>query len=356
MPSSKLKIVSLASEVAPFTKTGGLGDVTGSLPKALKKLGHNVTAITPFYKKVIDTKKYSLKKILEDKITIDKTELRIDVWQGEITKGLPIYFIGNDKFFSRRKDLYGSDHENQRFYLFNIASLWLLEKLNLRPDIIQCHDWFIGLVPYLIKNNFKENDFFASTATIFTIHNLSFQFGRNWWEVPLEKKDFGRNGLPNFSSPLLEYINFAKRGIMNTDIVNTVSEQYADEIITKKFGEDLQRILANRQDKLFGIINGIDYFQYNPKTDPGLYRNYDASTLARKKDNKLKFQKDHNLAVDENIPIISMTSRLSEQKGFDMIMAMVDPLMRLNIQLVILGEGEKKYEKLISKGKNESMS
>ena len=173
--SKPLKIVSIASEVDPYSKTGGLADVARSLPKALKRLGHKVIVITPFYAKIIDTKKFGLKKIFEN----EKIELSQDVslaanfWQGELMDGLPIYFIENNQYFGRRKALYGSKHENARFFFFDLAALRLLKLLDFQPDIIQCHDWHTGLIPYFLRGRFKNDEFFTKTATIFTIHNLS---------------------------------------------------------------------------------------------------------------------------------------------------------------------------------------
>ncbi len=346
--SKPLKIVSIASEVDPYSKTGGLADVARSLPKALKRLGHKVIVITPFYAKIIDTKKFGLKKIFEN----EKIELSQDVslaanfWQGELMDGLPIYFIENNQYFGRRKALYGSKHENARFFFFDLAALRLLKLLDFQPDIIQCHDWHTGLIPYFLRGRFKNDEFFTKTATIFTIHNLIFQFGHNWWQVRKDLRDDGRSPLPKFEHcPALERINFAKRAIMNADLINSVSEQYAEEIQTKDFGEDLNIILKNRQDRLYGIVNGIDYNDYNPQTDPGLKENFGLSTLSRRGKNKEYLQKYFGLPAKTDVPLIGMVTRITEQKGFDLLMPVFDDLMALNIQFVIMGSGDKEYEK-----------
>lgn len=340
-----LKIAFIASEVAPFSKTGGLGDVARSLPKSLKRLGHDVAIITPLYGHIIDTEKNNLKLIFENiEININQgAKINVNFWKGELMDGLPVYFIENKKYFSKRKSLYGSNHENIRFLVFDLAALELLSRLEFKADIIHCHDWHTGLIPYFIKNTHKNLEIFQNTKTVFTIHNLVFQLGRNWWEIPLEKKDNGKKDCLSFDSAEFENINFTKRAILWADAVNTVSEQYREEIMTKNFGQDLHRILKNREDKLFGIINGIDYHIYNPENDPGLIKNYDYKKTYRKKTNKEFLQKIAGLPIDGNIPVIALTSRVTFQKGFKLIIDILELLTKQNIQIIIMGDGDKKY-------------
>jgi len=344
MLNNKLKIASISAEIDPYSKSGGLADVARSLPKALSRQGHEVIAITPFYNKVIDTKKFKLKKILKDLTVIidDETLEKIDVWQGFLLENLPIYFIENEKYFSRKKELYGSSHENARFLLFNLAALKLLIKLRFKADIIHCHDWHTGLVPYFLNKDFKESEILKKAATIFTIHNLTFQFGHNWWGIPSAKRDNGRNGLPNFNNSKIETVNFAKRAILNADVINAVSETYAQEIMERDFGQDLHIILKNRKARVFGIVNGIDYKDYNPHNDPGLFKNYDWHNWEVKKKNKIHLQKKYGLPQDEKIPLMCMTSRIAEQKGFDLIRDIGDIMFRFNMQMIIMGDGDKK--------------
>lgn len=352
MKKPKLKIVSVASEVAPFSKTGGLGDVARSLPKAIRRLGHRVIAITPLYSSIIDPKRHHLKQIFpEFKLELSKDQsIEASAWQGELMGGLPIYFIENNKYFGQRKSLYGSAHENARFFFFDLAVIKLLKLLNYQPDIIHAHDWHTGLIPYFInKGRYKNDPFFSETAIIYTIHNLTFQFGHNWWETAKELKDDGRSPLPPFGhTEEIERINFAKRAIVSADLINAVSENYAKEIMTKDFGEDLNIILKNRKNKVFGVVNGIDYNDYNPQTDPGLAENYGPLTLEKKAANKEYLQKEFNLPVNPSIPILGMATRITEQKGFDLLINIFEDLMKLNIQFVIVGSGEKKYEKFFT--------
>lgn len=346
----KIKIISVSSEVAPFSKVGGLANVAKSLPLALKKLGHQLTIITPLYKS-INKKSFGLKKIIKDlKIKLDEeTTKTVSFWLGKLEKKIPIYFVDHGQFFSDHLRVYGAKNENQRFYFFNCACLELIKELKDTPDIIQCHDWQTGLVPQLLKTRYKNDEYLGKTAAIFTIHNLTFQLGHNWWEIPPRKKDYATSPLPTFNDPDLENINFAKRAIKYADLINTVSETYAKEILNPAFGQDLHRMLANRQDRLFGIINGIDDNDYNPGTDPGLEVNYDFNSLHLKLKNKAALQKKFHLPANPKIPIVAMVSRLTEQKGFDLLFPIIDILMRQDLQLVIWGEGDKDYEKIISK-------
>ncbi len=341
----KYKIVSVTPEIDPYSKTGGLGDVSRSLPKSLHRLGHDVIVVTPFYKRAIDRKKHKLERIYTDvKLRIDKeTELQVSYYRAELLPGLKVYFVRNDKYFSRRKELYGSTHENARFYLFDIATLKLISLLKFKADIIHCHDWPSGLIPQLKKTRFKSSKTLANAATVFTIHNLVFQLGSNWWEIPLKHKDNGKKALPLFSDPNIEYINFAKRAILNADAINTVSETYAEEILKPTFGQDLHRILINRQHKLFGVVNGIDYKELNPKNDKTIYKNYDHKKIQRKKLNKKYVQKLFKLEIDENVPILCTTSRVTFQKGFELILEIINRLMYFDLQIIIAGAGDKRF-------------
>jgi len=349
--TKKLKIVSVSAEVYPFSKSGGLADVARSLPRALKELGYDVIAITPFYSQLIDPKKHNLKPVYQN-VAIkvdDQHTVKVSYHKGYLKKDLPIYFVGNDQYFSKKKSLYGSTHENRRFYLFNLAALKLITLIKFPADIIHCHDWHTGLIPELLKKQFPESKNLKNAKSIFTIHNLTFQMGANWWEVPLEKKDYGRKALPLFTDPDIEYINFAKRGILNADIINTVSEQYAEEILTKDFGQDLHRILTNKKNRLFGIVNGIEEKEYNPSTDPGLAKNYSLESIYFKKQNKEALQKHFRLPLKPETPLIGMTSRLVEQKGLDLLVKILPPLLVEDIQFIFMGDGDKRYINQINK-------
>jgi len=347
----KLKIVSISAEIAPFSKTGGLGDVANNLPKAIKKMGHSIIVITPLYGQIIDKKKYNLKLIHEDVNVYlnSKESVKINYWKGYLAKGLPVYFIENKKYFSKKKNLYGSSHENARFLVFDVAALKLISLLKFSADIVHCHDWHTGLIPFYLKTHFRYSKTLESAKTIFTIHNLTFQLGHNWWEVPADKKDYGRKKIPHLSDPDIEHLNFAKRAILSADAINTVSEQYREEIMTKNFGEDLHRILKNRQDRVFGIINGIDYNEYNPTTDPGLHKKYGIKKISARSLNKKYVQKKFGLAIKPQTPLICATSRVTFQKGIELILKIIESLLKTDLQLIIIGSSDKNYIKELSK-------
>ena len=354
MSKKYLNIVSVSSEIDPFSKTGGLADVARSLPKALNRLGHKVICVTPFYGQVIDPKAHNLKIFLEGvEIRIHgNNSVKVNYWAGDLSKGLLVYFIENDKYFSRKKemkDIYGSAHENARFLLFDLAVLKLLLILKFQPDVIQCHDWHSALIPYLLKREFKGSESLSKTATVLTIHNAIFQFGHNWWEIPVSERYNGKNGLPLFNQPELENVNFLRRGILQADIINTVSETHAEEMLTRDKGQELHQLLKNRQDRFFGIINGIDDKQYNPSDDPGLKVNYNYTQIDRKRENKLFIQKRYGLSEDAEVPLIVMSSRITHQKGFELILEAFKILLRLDIQIIVMGDGDGDYIKELKK-------
>ncbi len=347
----KLNIFHVTSEISPFSKTGGLGDVARSLPEALSRLRHKVSVITPLYGKIIDKNKYKLELIFRDvTVIIDASNsVKVSFWKGHLIDGLPVYFVESKEYFSKLKKIYISHKDNVRFLVFDIAALKLINLLEQEPDIIHCHDWHTGLIPYFIKNNYRYTKNLRKTKTIFTIHNLAFQMSRPWNSISLKNKDYGRKKIPLLSDPNFLNINFAKRAILSTDIINTVSERYRDEIMTKKFGQDLHRILKNREDRLFGIINGIDYDSYNPQKDEGLFKKYGFDNYNLKGDNKKYLQNKFGFAEDEDIPMFCSTSRIAHQKGFDIILKILPYLLRLDIQMIFMGDGDGEYIKRLKK-------
>lgn len=342
--ASEWHIAHIASEVDPFSKTGGLASVLGSLPRAQQVLGTDTIIITPYYGKHIDAEAYGLE-------SIGKSE-RIEVEPGvfervAFRKGflgdekIPVYFIENKKFFGSRKKFYGADNDNARFLFFDRAALFLLKKIDFRPTVIHCHDWHAGLVPFLLKTRYAEDSFFSKTATLFTIHNLSFQLGHDWRDIPEREHDDGYSELPLVSDTRrIERLNFAKRAILFADAINTVSETYREEILTKAFGEELHRLLKERKRSVFGIVNGIDYHDFNPLTDPGLVRHYSNRSVQLRKYNRKALQRRYGLAEDAYAPILCTTSRISEQKGFKLILQVIRPVLERGAQFIIMGDGD----------------
>lgn len=338
----RLKIVFVASEVSPFSKTGGLADVLQSLPKKLAQMSHQVekvVIITPYYGPVKKKEfpRETVAKVIS--LKIDDQEFSFAAKKTNLKTNLDVYFICNNKLFGGQK-LYGYENDGLRFYFFNKAALKLLEIINFCPDIIHCHDWQTGLVPNFLK--IEKTAFFNNSFSVFTIHNLAFQGPMDWWKVPPEKQDDGKN-LPPEKPQEMNYINFAKRAILHADAINTVSERYAKEILTSSFGQGLEKFLNRRRKDLYGIINGIDYAVFNPAFDDNIYVKYDWNKLRKKKLNKLALQKEVGLEETAKTPLIGVVNRLTEQKGFDLIIQSFNSLIKLKSQIVVVGSGEKSY-------------
>ncbi|HWI55277.1 MAG TPA: glycogen synthase GlgA [Desulfobacteria bacterium] len=341
--SDKLKILFVSSEVAPFAKTGGLADVAGSLPPALKEQGLDVRVVMPRYKIVEEP----MLTRLDFPITISgrkETAVIKEHRDGLVSGGhrVPVYFVDNYHYFDR-KGLYGYPDEAARFAFFCRAVLEMLPGLDFNPDIIHCHDWQTGPIPVLIKEKYTNDPFYQNTATVFTIHNLQYQ-----GNFPPDCLDF--LGLPKelYSPEKLEFygdVSFLKAGLIYSDLINTVSKSYAKEITTPAYGEGMEGILRMRSDDLFGILNGIDYTQFNPSNDPLIESHYTSQDISHKTDNKYALQQAMNLPV-KDVPLLGVVSRLASQKGLDLLAQILDKVLAQNTQVVLLGTGENYYENL----------
>lgn len=347
MASKKLKILFLAAEVAPFSKSGGLGDVTGSLPKALKKLAQEVVVVTPFHGVIGHDKSKLVMAFTNVTIRVcGQAKLICAFLKGKIDEDTPIYFLDHYEQFGKYKSVYGH-HDNFRFLFFSRAALELAKRLNFKPDIVHCHDWHTAIVPNLLKTEYSKDAFFKETATVLTIHNLAFQ-GEACDEAPRPKRDDGWDKVsPNCED--LRYLNFMRRGINYADALSAVSENYTHEILTRDYGEGLHRILGKRQKTLFGITNGIDYQVYNPKTDGSVRYPFDSEHLELKLKNKLALQKELGLPENPDVPLLGMVSRITEQKGFGLLGQIMPALLKHNIQLTVVGAGERSYMRFLSK-------
>lgn len=347
----ELRVAHIASEVEPFSKTGGLASVLGSLPRAQRVLGVDAIIITPYYEQHIDPDVYGIERIGEP----DRIEVEPGVFEEvAFRRGLlgeervPVYFVESGKYFGPREKIYGADNDNARFLFFDIAALFLLKKIGFKPAIVHCHDWHAGVVPFLLKTRYRKDLFFGDTASLFTIHNLSFQLGHQWRSIPSEESDSGRSPLPSFSDPgRMERLNFAKRAILYADVISTVSETYREEILTEAFGEELHRLLKRKRHIVFGIVNGIDYSEFNPLTDPGLVRHYSSKSVQLRKYNKKALQRRYGLTVDLGIPILCTTSRISEQKGFKLILQIIRAVFQRGAQFIVMGDGDEKTIKAL---------
>lgn len=339
-------VLFIASEAVPFIKTGGLADVVGSLPKYFNKDEFDVRVMIPKYTCI--PWEYREKMVYKTHFYIDlawRTQY-VGVFEMEYD-GVTFYFIDNEFYFGGPKP-YSWIHEDiEKFAFFSKAALSAIPVIGFKPDIIHCNDWQTGLIPVFLHTVFGDDNFYAGIKTVFTIHNLQFQ-GR--WRIQ-EIMDI--TGLPAhiFNAYELESYgeaNYLKGGVVYADYITTVSPTYANEITTVEGGEGLSGLMTARKDRLYGILNGIDYEEYNPQTDPYISVNYSKKdAVSGKKENKAALQKELGLPVREDAFLIGIVSRMTSQKGFDLIGCVLDELLtEMDIQLVVLGSGESQYENM----------
>ena len=334
-----MKVCFIAAEAAPFVKVGGLGDVIGSLPKALRELGIDARVILPLYSS-IDRERFGLKYKAYQFVDLGWRHSYCGIFETEVD-GVPCYFVDNEQYFNR-DSIYGQMDDGERFAFFSKAALEILPALDFKPDVVNVNDWHTALsVIYLDVLKSREAEFYKDMKSVLSIHNIEFQGKFNPYEMG------NLFGLENKYFDALIYngdLNLLKGAIQLADRVNTVSETYAREILDPYFSYGLDKILNVEQGKLRGILNGIDVDKFNPKTDPMIPVNYDLKTFEDKVQNKLAFQKEMDLEVNADIPLIGMVTRLTHQKGIDLILQASEDILRTGAQLVILGTGDAHYE------------
>ncbi len=343
-----LKVLLLAAECVPFVKTGGLADVAGSLPKSLRALGLDIRVAMPRYGR-ISPQKFNLTQILSPfPVPMDDQTEKAAIWQGTIGQDIAVYMVESAKYYDR-DGIYMYPDDAERFIFFCRAALEMLKHLNWQPDIIHCHDWHTAIIPNWLKTIYRDDPFFAHIATVYTIHNLAYQgiFGYRVLEIA-GIDEYGFMYHPEMAD-LAEVVDFMARGIYFADVVSTVSERYAQEILTPEYGERLDPILRERQDRLYGILNGIDHEVMNPATDEHLAMNYDVDRLDKRMQNKLALQREANLPEDPTKPLIGMVSRLTDQKGFDILGEVLDHILDLDLQFILLGTGDQHYHEMLLK-------
>lgn len=336
-----MKVLFAASEAHPFIKTGGLGDVMGALPKSLIKIGVDVRVIIPKYKNIKEELKQKLQFVKWFTVQVGWRNQYCGVFQYNY-KGVIYYFIDNEYYFDR-DGLYGYFDDGERFAFFNRAILSLIKEVNWQPDVINCNDWQTGMVPVLLNLEYKKDPFYSNIKTVFSIHNLLFKGN---FEPRILPELFGYDYMPlaNGSVEFDGAVSFLKGGLNYSDQITTVSGSYAEEIKTPQYGEGLDGLLRSRSCCLMGILNGIDYEEFNPECDGLIYRNFNYNSIGNKKQNKLALQRELGLPQKENTPLIGLVSRLTHQKGCDLIVNMIDRLLQKDIQIVILGTGDYWYE------------
>lgn len=334
-----MKLLFAASECYPFVKTGGLGDVAASLPKELVKNNTDVRVIIPKYGDIAQKYKNLMKHKKDFYIYVGWRNQYCGIESLEY-EGITFYFVDNEYYF-KRPGYYGYYDDGEKFVYFSKAVLETLKAIDFKPDVIHCHDWHTSLIPFLLKNIYNDT-FYQNIKAVLTIHNLKYQgvFGK---EVLSDLLSIGNEYYHTDCFEFHGAVNFLKAGITYADKVTTVSPSYSDEIKHAYFGEGLDGVLRKYENKLQGIINGIDYEVFNPETDGYIYKNY-GDEYEIKSQNKLAFQKDASLSESKETPLIALVSRLVEQKGIDLIEAVIHEILSMNIQLVILGTGDYKYE------------
>lgn len=349
----KLKILFVTTDLDPFCKSGGLGDVSRDLPRALFGMGCDVRIALPRHG-MIDEEKHGLSLYEEGLRTeVMGEEIGYRIKTSRLCGEVPVYFIDKHRFFGSRSRTYNYPDENLRYWFFCQAVLEMVRGMeDWTPDIIHCNDWHTALIPYLLRREHASDPKLSRIRTLLTIHNLTFQMGRDWWTIPKKDADDGASPLQEFAKKKgVGMINFMRRGIMTADMVSTVSECYAREIVQPILGQGLDRLLQEklREKRFFGIVNGIDYRAFNPKTDPGLVVPYGIDDFGDKFKNKVALQKKYHLKVGSDIPLLGMVTRITEQKGFDLLMEIIEPLLKLDLEIIIVGDGDRHYKNFFTK-------
>ena len=343
----KKNILFATSECVPFIKTGGLADVAGALPKAFNKDEFDVRVILPNYLCIPEKFRNEFEYLGHFYLGLGGkfADTHCGVMRYELD-GITYYFIDNLFYFGGEKPYGDIRGDVEKFTFFSKAVLSVLKTIDFRPDLIHCHDWQTGFIPVYLKNQFADDPYYHNIKTVFTIHNLKFQ---GIWDVKTMQEISGF-GDYLFTPDKLEYkkdANMLKGGLTYADYITTVSETYAEEIQTEEYGEGMEGLLQARHFDMCGIVNGIDYEVYNPETDKNIYVNYSAEDWRKKKyKNKMKLQEELGLPVDKNKYMIGLVSRLTDQKGLDLINAVMEGIVDEHTQLVVIGTGEGRYENM----------
>ncbi len=338
-----MKVLFATSEAYPFAMSGGLADVSGALPKALRKRFVGARVIMPLYSTIPEELKEKMTYICNITVPVAWRRQYCGIFEAHMD-GVIYYFIDNQYYF-KRDGLYGFYDDAERYAFFSRAILEVLPHINFKPDIIHCNDWQTALVPVYLDVFYKFDEFYKDIKTVFTIHNIQYQgkYGRELTEDVL--------GIPYDKESLIEYdgcVNFMKGAIQCSNKVTTVSPTYSKEILDPYYSHGLDPILKEFTYKLTGIVNGIDCDVYNPETDSLIYKNYNVDTIKDKAYNKNCLQKELGLPEKADTPIIGIVSRLVNHKGFDLVKCVFEELLKADVQFAILGSGEWEYESFFS--------
>jgi starch synthase len=342
----KLKVLFVSAEVAPFSSVGGLSQVMYFLSRALIKLGHDVRIFTPKFG-LIDEKKYPTRLETQYlKIPTGHTDdnypseliCNVKEWIGGKRKDPIVYFLENMEYFEKRANVYAYEDDHVRFGLLSRGAIEWLKKSSWVPDVINANDWHTGYLADYMRNDYQKVDKLKKVGLVFSIHNLPFQGMVDFKYVTEMDVDDGRSQLSPFFLRRFKYQNSVKRGIIYSDVVNTVSEQYAKEIITERYGEGLHQLLKEVRTKVFGILNGLDYTEFDPRKDKIIYRNYSVANLELRTENKLDLQGEFGLPERPSVPLLAIVGRLTGQKGIELIKEILPHMLsEFDIQFIALG-------------------
>ncbi len=338
-----MKVLFATSEAYPYAMSGGLADVAGALPKALRKRFVGCRIILPLYASIPEEMRKSMIFICNITVPVAWRRQYCGVFEAHLD-GVIYYFIDNQYYFNR-EGLYGYYDDAERFAFFSRAVLEILPHIGFKPDIIHCNDWQTALIPAYLNAFYKQNEIYKDIKTVFTIHNIQYQgkYGDELYADVL--------GLPDDQKSIMEYdgcINLMKGGIQCSDKITTVSPTYAKEILDPYYSHGLDSILKDFTDKLSGIVNGIDVDVYNPETDPLIYKNYTVETLSQKTVNKKALQKEMGLPEREYVSVIGIVTRLVKHKGLDLVKCVFEDILKEDVQFAILGSGEYEFEEFFS--------
>lgn len=334
-----MKVLYASSEAFPFAMSGGLADVAGALPKALRKRLIGCRIVMPLYSCISQELRDKMSFVCSITVPVSWRRQYCGIFEAHMN-GVIYYFIDNQYYF-KRDGLYGHYDDAERFAFFSRAVLEIIPHIGFTPDIIHCNDWQTAMVPVYLNTFYRDNELYRNIKTVFTIHNIQYQgkYGHELLDDVL--------GLPQECASLLEYdgcVNFLKGAIQCSDKITTVSPTYANEILDPYYSHGLDCILKKFTFKLTGIVNGIDTDVYNPETDSLIYQNYTADTLSGKDENKKQLQEELGLPVRAEIPVIGMVTRLVKHKGLDLVKCVFEDLMRADLQFAVLGSGEWEFE------------
>ncbi len=340
-PPPELKILFVAAECTPFFKVGGLADVIGSLPRALRDLGHDVRVIMPRYR-LINGRQFDVKRV--DRfidVPTGATARTTEIVESGAT-GVPTYFVWDERFFGRDR-VYGQPDEAMAFVFFSRAVIEFLRAIDWTPDVIHAHDWHTGCAVAYLALRGRRDARLRTIASVFTIHNMLYQGISG--DALFQFAGFGAHVPQHILGEKPGTANWLARGIAHADVVNTVSPTYAREILKPDYGAGLDPLLRSKRGRVAGILNGLDYSEWNPRTDSALAEPFDTAALKKRAANKRAVQEQLSLKRKPRAPLIGMVTRLYDQKGLDLLLAITDRLLAHDVQLAILGSGDEKYHR-----------